>query len=490
MTEAQANDPKYADGLERAQPREVDVNAAAVEAFLDDAAASGLEIHGLMLHRSGRVVAEGWWWPYRADRPRIMHSATKSVTASAIGMALDEGRFKLQDKVVSFFPEYLPAVVDHKLAAMTIEDLLTMRAGHAAETSGAIWREIRTSWTAEFFKIPVEYPPGTTYMYTSAASYMLSAILTRVTGETLHDYLKPRFFAPLGITGEQWDSGPDNINPGGNGLTMKTLDLLKLGVVHAQRGLWQGRRILSQEWINQATRSHGEDNYGYQWATAADGAYLAIGIFMQFVMVFPQHQATLAVIGAEQAGSKVFLPVVQRHFPRAFEKMLPADEAALADARLRARLAAAARKPAIVSHRSTKPAQISGRAYRVEPNTVGVTAVQFDFDAQGCVFHLTQAGVEYRVACGLQDWVETQTDVPGRELHHGYSLRSTQVVAGARWLDESTLEMTWIFAQTAFRDTVVCRFDRDRVTIERSVNVNSSALAWPTLSGVLRDPGL
>jgi CubicO group peptidase (beta-lactamase class C family) len=482
------NDSKYADGLERAQPREVDVNAAAVEAFLDDAAATGIEIHGLMLHRGGRVVAEGWWWPYRADRPRIMHSVTKSVMASAIGLALDEGRFKLRDKVVSFFPEHLPAVVDDNLAAMTIEDLLTMRAGHAAETSGAIWRGISTSWTAEFFKIPVVHRPGTTYMYTSAASYMLSAILSRVTGQTLHDYLKPRFFAPLGITGEHWDIGPDNINPGGNGLTMKTADLLKLGVVHAQRGLWQGRRILSEAWIDRATRSHGKDNYGYQWATAADGAYLAIGIFMQFVMVFPQYQATLAVIGAQQEGSNAFLPLVQRHFPGAFEEGLPADEAALADERLRARLVAVARPPAIVSYRSTKPAQISGKTYHVEPNTVAVTAVRFDFDEAGCDFHLTAAGTDYRVACGL-DWIESRTDVPGRELHHGYSLRSTPVVAGARWLDESTLEMTWIFAQTAFRDTVVCRFDLDRVTIERSVNVNSSALSWPTLTGVLKDSG-
>src|SRR5579862_5688527 len=240
MTDRRPTNPPT-DGLLRGEPREACVNAALVDAFLDDAATAGLDIHGLMLHRAGRVAAEGWWWPYRADRPRIMHSATKSVMASAIGMALEEGRFRLQDRVVSFFPELMPGVIDNKLAAMTVENLLTMRAGHAAETSGSIWRGIATSWTAEFFKIPVVYTPGTTYMYTSAASYMLSAILTRVTGETLHDYLKPRFFTPLGITGEQWDIGPDNINPGGNGLTMKTADLLKLGVVHAQRGLWRGR---------------------------------------------------------------------------------------------------------------------------------------------------------------------------------------------------------------------------------------------------------
>jgi len=207
-------------------------------------------------------------------------------------------------------------------------------------------------------------------------------------------------------------------------------------------------------------------------------------------MVFPQHQAALAVIGAQQEGSTAFLPVVQRHFPRAFEKMLAADEAALADARLRTRLAALARKPAIVSQPATKPAQISGRSYRIGPNTLGVTAVRFEFDPQSCVFHLRQADSEYRVECGLHDWIEARSDVPGRELHHGYSLRSAQVVAGARWLDEHTLQMTWIFAETAFRDTVVCRFERDRVTIERSVNVNSSARSWPTLTGVLSDSRL
>jgi hypothetical protein len=489
MTETRADDVTYLDGLKRGEPREVGVNAADVDAFLDDATASGLEIHGLMLHRAGRVVAEGWWWPYRADRPRIMHSATKSVLASGIGLALGDGRFKLEDKVVSFFPEHLPAVVDDRLASMTVEDLLTMRAGHEAETSGSIWRGIGTSWTAEFFKIPVVHQPGTVYMYTSAASYMLSAILTKMTGETLHDYLKPRFFAPLGIADEQWDVGPDNINPGGNGLTMRTADLLKLGVLHAQGGLWENRRVLSEAWVSEATRSHG-DNYGYQWTTTAGGAYLAIGIFMQFVIVFPKHQATLAVIGAEQQGSNAFLPVLLRHFPRAFERILSADEAAVADARLRARLTAVAGKPGIVSHPSGRAAQISGRTYRITPNTVGATSLRFDFEQDRCVFRFTAASAEHVVTCGLGDWLEGQTDMPGRELHHGYALNPASVVAGARWLDENTLEMTWIFAETAFRDTVVCRFESDRVTLNRSVNVNSAALSWPTLSGVLSDSRL
>jgi CubicO group peptidase (beta-lactamase class C family) len=474
MTDAQIR----ADGLRRAEPREAGVNAAVVEAFLKDASATGLDIHGFMLHRGGRDVAEGWRWPYRADRPRIMHSATKSVRACAIGMALDEGRLGLRDSVVSFFPELMPAVIDPKLAAMTVEDLLTMRAGHDAETSGSIWRGIPTSWTAEFFKIPVVHSPGTTFMYTSAASYMLSAILTKVTGQTLHDYLKPRFFEPLGIVGEQWDIGPDRVNPGGNGLTMKTADLLKLGILHAQNGLWEGRRILSAAWIAQATRSHG-DNYGYQWTTTPGGAYLAIGIFMQFVMVFPRHEAALAIVGAVQEGSLAFLPVVHRHFPHAFE--LPSGDARKADASLRAWLAAASEKPALTHGVSATAAQVNGRTFRVEPNSVGVTAMRFVFEGDRCVFHLTDGAGEHSVICGLRDWIESHTDMPGADLHHGYSLQSAVVVASATWSDENTLRMTWIFAETAFRDTVVCRFDAAGVTVERSVNVNSGALAWPPL---------
>jgi CubicO group peptidase (beta-lactamase class C family) len=481
MTDRQAIDT-HSDGLTRAEPREAGVNAALVEAFLDDAAAAGLDIQGVMLHRAGRVVAEGWRWPYRSDRPRIMHSATKSVMACAIGMALEEGRLRLQDKVVSFFPELVCASIDARLAEMTVEHLLTMRAGHGAETSGSIWRGIATSWTAEFFKIPLVHPPGTTYMYTSAASYMLSAILTKVTGQTLHDYLKPRFFAPLGIVDEQWDLGPDDVNPGGNGLTQKTADLLKLGILHAQGGLWEGRRVLSEAWIAEATRSHGDD-YGYQWTTTPDGTYAAIGIFMQFVMVFPRHQAALAVVGASQEGSRVYRPIVQRYFPRAFEEPLAAGEAQQADARLRSRLVAAGRQPPIAANSSNTAARVSGKTFRIAPNPLGVTVVRFVFENDRCVFHLVDAAGDHSVVCGLQEWIEGHTDVPGADLHHGYALQSAVVVAAAAWTDQNTLRMTWIFAETAFQDTVVCRFHKDRITVERSVNVNSAALSWPALSG-------
>src|SRR5262245_28681141 len=202
---APAGSAAYDDGFPRTRPESVGVSPAAITAYLDEMQRANFEMHSFMLYRRGKVIAEGWWAPYRAERIHMMHSLTKSVAACGVGFAIAEKRFGLQDKVVSFFGDELPATVEPELAAMTVEDLLTMRTGHPREVSGAEWRPIRTSWVAEFFKIPVVRPPGTEWLYTSAATYMLSAIVTKTTRQRLEEYLRPRLFAPLDIKGYGWE---------------------------------------------------------------------------------------------------------------------------------------------------------------------------------------------------------------------------------------------------------------------------------------------
>jgi CubicO group peptidase (beta-lactamase class C family) len=471
--------PPPKDGLMRGRPSEVGVDADAISAFLDDVEAAGLDVHSLMLHRGGKVVFEGCWWPYDADRPRIMHSLTKSVTACAVGMLIDEGRLFLADKVISFFPEHLPDLVSDKLAVMTVEDLLTMRTGHAQETGGPAWRGIDTSWIAEFFRIPVVYQPGTSYVYTSAASYMLSAIVTRITGETLHGYLRPRLFEPLGITGETWDVGPDGVNAGGNGLTCTRADVLKIGILHAQKGVWEGKRLLSEAWIAAATYPHAP-GYGYHWVTNWNGAYSAVGIFVQMIMVFPREGATL-VITAAIPGSEKLTPLMAKYFPAAFRDA-PFDGRD-ADDRLAARQPALGRPRVLQSASNGAYARLTGARFAIAENPLGVTEIGFEVEREGMVFRLRDAEGWHEVRAGCDGWIESRTDIPGRDLHHGYRLQDTPVLAGARWLDADTLAMTWFFLETAFRDTVVCRFRDGAVTLDRGVNVNSAALAHPTLTG-------
>lgn len=468
---------KSTDGLLRATPESQGVSSAAIMDFLDDVERNGYELHGLMIWRRGHVVAEGWWEPYGPERIHMTHSLTKSVTVTAVGMAIAEGRFKIDDKVVSFFPEHLPANVSANLAAMTVRDLLSMRTGHEKMTSGSVWRPIKTSWIAEFFKIPVTFEPGTKFVYTSAATYMLSAIITKTTGQSTADYLKTRFFDPLGITGYEWDVGPEGISPGANGLSWKTADALKLGILHAQNGQWNGKQILPAEWIKAVQQPHTPGKYGYQWWLGPNGIYFADGLFDQYSMVFPEHDAVIAVNSANSSGA-FLATAMYKYFPAAFEKaQKPAT-----NTKLQSRLKQSQLLPAPRATQSPMTETISGRVYEFADNAEKIRNVRFDFTADQCRFTMEDERGTHVVQCGLGKTIEGTTNITGNKLHHEYQPANMRVVASGEWTDTRTFVMTWTFVESAFRDTVVCRFIGPYVRILRSVNVNSSITSLPEIT--------
>ena len=260
-----------ADGLERVIPEAVGISSQRVLDLLESLKTAGFEMNSFMLWRHGKVAAEGWWWPYGPKRVHMLHSATKALTSTAVGLALAEKRFALDDKVISFFPDKLPPDVSPNLAAMTIEHLLSQTCGHEKGISGSKWRAIKTSWITEFLKEPVTFAPGTHFAYSSATSFMLSAIITRTSGLSLHEYLKPRFLDPLGMTTVQWDMGPEGINPGGNGASATTADYLKIAACYQGQGKWNGKQILPASWPGLAGSPKLGHNYGYHWWIAPDG---------------------------------------------------------------------------------------------------------------------------------------------------------------------------------------------------------------------------
>lgn len=471
------------DGLPRSTPEAQGVASQAILDFLRDVDGDGLELHSFMLMRRGHVVAEGWWWPYQPHRIHMTHSLTKSVTAAAIGLAIDEGRFGLDDEVASFFPRHVPADASANMRAMTVRDLLTMETGHDHETSGSVWRPIRTSWVAEFFKIPVPHQPGTVFEYTSAASFMLSAIVSRTTGQAMADYLKPRFFEPLGIRKFSWDSGPEGITTGGNGLSWTTDASLKLGALHAALGKWKGRQLLSEQWVRAATtRQSGdeEDDYGYQWWMGPGGAYYAVGLFTQLAVVFPEHDATLAIFAAIDGSSKL-KPHIWKHFPSAFgQASLPPSGATAA---LERRTAGLRLLPPLSGRRSSIEREIGGKRYRIAGNDQSVSWVEFGLTGDACTYRMADARGEHRISAGFGRYLEQSTTMSGARLHHEYEPEGMRVVAGAEWIAPDTLRMTWQFVESAFRDTVTCRFAGELVRIDRSVNLNSADTRLPTLTG-------
>jgi CubicO group peptidase (beta-lactamase class C family) len=477
---ASADVPPPVDGLLRATPESQGIPSDAILTFLDDVAASGFEVQSFMLWRNGHVVAEGWWWPYRTDRIHMMHSLTKSVTACAVGLAMADGKFHLDDKIVSFFPEHLPSTVSDNLAAMTVEDLLTMRTGHASMTSGSVWRPIKTSWIAEFFKIPVVTRPGTNFVYTSAATYMLSALVTRTTGQAVADYLKPRLFEPLGISGYQWPAGPEGISPGANGLSWKTADALKLGILHAQDGMWNGKPVLPKSWTDAVQYPHVKDKYGYQWWLGPDGAYLADGLFAQLSIVFPRHDAVLAITAAIPEKSQ-FNKFVFAHFPAAFATA-PLGEGTDRGA-LENRTVGLQRQPTLLPSTSSVIGHVSGKTYRFQDNSQQVKTARFDFAGDVCTFTLEDDRGAHMIEVGLGRAIEDDTTMTGNKLHHEYDLDTMRVVASGAWSDARTFVMSWSFVETAFRDTVTCVFEGPWLRLDRSVNVNSADTSLPTLDG-------
>jgi CubicO group peptidase (beta-lactamase class C family) len=472
----------YRDGLLRSEPEAQGVSSAAILAFLADVEAAGLELHSFMLMRRQHVVAEGWRWPYAPGRIHITHSVTKSVTAVAAGLAIDEGRFGLDDKVASFFPEYVPADASAHLRAMTVRNLLTMQCGHDKETSGSVWRPIQTPWAAEFFKIPVPYQPGTQFKYTSAASFMISAIISKTTGTSMSDYLFSRFFEPLGIDRWHWDTSPGGVSPGGNGLSWNTAASIKLGAVHASGGTWNGQRILSEQWVRAATTKQAPGDadgaYGYQWWMGPGSAYFALGLFSQFAIVFPEHDAVLAIFGAIKGSNKI-RPLIWKHFPAAFvAPTLPASPEALV---LRRKTESLRLLPPLTFDRAIAVPGVSGKQLMVEPNDQGVEWISFEFAGDHCIYRMHDANGTHAVTAGFADYLEQETSMTGNRLHHEYRPPQQRVVAGARWRSPQTLEMTWQFVETAFRDTLVCNFAADGITVDRSVNVNSAEMHLPTL---------
>lgn len=294
------------------------IQVAVDSLFAADDSTTDVTLHSVMILKGGNVIFEKWLNGAAPDLPHVMFSVSKSFCATAIGMAVDSGLVKVTDKVIDFFPDKLPAEVSDNLKAMTIHDLLTMNTGH--ETEPSVNREGGVAdWDSTFLAHPVTKTPGTWYCYNSMATYMLSSILQKVTGEKLVDFLTPRLFELLKIQTPKWDTTPAGVNVGGWGLYITTEDMAKFGQLFLQKGEWNGKRIISEEWVAEAskyqvpsvpagtrpdeveTKGLTTENcawllgYGYQMWRCPDNAYRADGAFGQYIIVMPDYDAVIAI---------------------------------------------------------------------------------------------------------------------------------------------------------------------------------------------------
>mgnify|MGYP001009161796 CR=1 FL=1 len=308
-------------GLPRSSPESQGVSSSAVLAFVEAADKNIEWMNSFMLVRHGHVVAEGWWSPYRAEAPHSLYSLSKSFTSTAVGLAISEGRLRLDDEVLKFFPEDAPSKPSNTLKAMRVSDLLRMSTGHQTEPA----RTPNEPWTKTFLAHPVPFKPGTHFLYNTSATYMLSAIVQKTTGKTTLDYLRPRLFEPLGIDHPTWETSPQGISTGGYGLSIRTEDIASFGQLYLQKGKWQGKQLVPETWVEAATarqtatgsdpKSDWDQGYGYQFWRCRHNVYRGDGAFGQYCIVLPQHDAVIAITSGVKDMQSVLNLVGERLLP-------------------------------------------------------------------------------------------------------------------------------------------------------------------------------
>lgn len=314
-------DAVYEQAFVRATPESQGISSDLFAALLRELDASkDTEMHHFMALRHGKVICECNFAPYPKGMWHITHSMCKSITGMAIGMLIEEEKLKLDENIYDIFPDHINAFSKIFRPVITVENLLTMTSGVTFNESGIV---SGNDWLGSFLNASVNGKPGTEFQYNSLNTYVLSAIVTKRTGETLTEYLTPRLFGPLGITKYYWETCPKGITKGGWGLFLCAEDMAKLGQLYLQKGKWNGQQLVSEYWIEISTARHlktqnGTYGYGYQlWMEQRPGSFEYNGMLGQNVIIYPDMDMVLIT----NAGNKemfqdcIMLNIIRKYFP-------------------------------------------------------------------------------------------------------------------------------------------------------------------------------
>lgn len=314
-------DAVYEQAFVRATPESQGISSDLFAALLRELDASkDTEMHHFTALRHGKVICECNFAPYPKGMWHITHSMCKSITGMAIGMLIEEEKLKLDENIYDIFPDHINAFSKIFRPVITVENLLTMTSGVTFNESGIV---SGNDWLGSFLNASVNGKPGTEFQYNSLNTYVLSAIVTKRTGETLTEYLTPRLFGPLGITKYYWETCPKGITKGGWGLFLCAEDMAKLGQLYLQRGKWNGQQLVSEYWIEISTARHlktQNDTYGYGyqlWMEQRPGSFEYNGMLGQNVIIYPDMDMVLVT----NAGNKemfqdcIMLNIIRKYFP-------------------------------------------------------------------------------------------------------------------------------------------------------------------------------
>ncbi|MDF2908693.1 MAG: hypothetical protein K0R34_4014 [Herbinix sp.] len=494
--------------FERVTPESVGIPSELIQKLVDKLESGFTEPHGLMIMRHGKICAEGWWAPYAPGIRHGLQSHTKTYAATAVGIAYTEGLLKLEDRVIDIFVEEAPENPSENLKKLTVRDVLCMGCG--MDTMPAPSKD----WIKEFLATPVNHVPGTTYMYNSTGSTLLGAIVRKITGMGLHDYLKPRLFDKIGINSDnlRWIYMPDGMEVGGGGLYATTEDNLRLMKLYADGGVWEGERILSEDYVKKASTLQNEsateaknnplakDNhlgYGFQiWMCKPEGVYRADGAMGQFTIVVPDKDMIIAIT-ENAAGAHWAQTTLDTMWE--FLGELPDKESLAENKPASERLA---KRMSMLALPAPKFAPFNGCSeminkvnYRVrEDNFIlngsaarvslfmggtrlpkGIEEFIFDFETDGCTLQYQQEGEQRKIEIGMNgDY---------RRNIFGKGAVTIALMSGA-WISEDTFQLTTRWVETCNHQKLNFTFSDDTVIIEKEGEESLFLRKMPTVTAI------
>lgn len=440
-------------------PAEVGICPDGISAFLSDLTRKGIELHSLMVIRHGRLCAEGYYAPYGPDYLHPIFSFSKSFTAAAIGFAEQEGLLSLDEKLIDFFPEYLPENPSPYLAEVTLHDLLIMGCGQEWESM-----DRGPTWIRSFLEDPFVHKPGTFYKYNTAGTNILAAILQKRTGLRVTEFLKPRLFDPLGITRYECTRIDDEqgTEMGGAGMRLRTEDMAKFTYFMLKNGEWEGKKLL-QNWYSRAgrkqieTRGDSEGHvkewalgYGYQcWMCHLPDSYRADGAFGQFGFVFPSLDTIIVMTAATEQTQSLIDSMYDHLIPAISDDVLFGEHVGKDLTPLLSGLSL----PVLSGcYNPTGEARVNGISYRTTATSgeqgmssldriiggTGVFHIRDHTEIRRMSFVFDQNSVTWAVTDG--DRMKLITAAMDSRFSHG-SYDGIPYAACARWRDQYVLEM-------------------------------------------------
>lgn len=479
-------------------PQSLGVNTKVVNEFLKTAQEKNLEFHSLMVVRNGKVAIEWYNEPFSRDSSHVVYSVSKSFTSTAIGFAIDEGLLTLDTKLLDVFPEVVPKKQHEYFEKLTVRNLLRMSGG---KQPSIIADKSKIDWLDDFVNSPWAFEPGEKFLYINENFYVLSAMINRLTGVTLRQYLMPRLFEPLGIDFPEWETDRNGIEAGGWGLYLKTEDLAKFVLCYLNEGKYKNKQIIPKSWTLEATAKQIDNSYNRPGTEASVGygygfwknkfsekSFRADGMFCQFGITFSEHNAVVVVtssIPVEEDG----LVQIFNYFPKAFEDISEEKES----------LAPAYLEKPVINERSATEQLVDNRfikfkkkillnlvgfplsvlpiavTYMLSEKTGNIDMVKFRFDDKDCTFQWSEGEAVNTIPVGLDG-------------HYRYGKMHLAgldftVCSNATWIDENNLLLSIRPIETVGKRNLIFDFLPNDKVIMTPSSTPSCASILDSLNG-------